>query len=87
MTIKDMLGRSGVISREEALKTLEAHLRVLPPAAEKIHLGQSLGRVIAGKYSPEELPEFDRSTMDGYGVRALIRSALRSHSCVAQGHG
>lgn len=71
MAIKDMLGRSGVISREEALKTLEAHLRVLPPATEKIHISQSLGRVLAGEIlSPEELPEFDRSTMDGYAVRS-----------------
>jgi len=71
MTIKDMLGRSGVISREEALKTLEAHLRVPPPVAEKIHVSRSLGRVIAEEIpSPEELPEFDRSTMDGYAVRS-----------------
>jgi molybdopterin molybdotransferase len=71
MTTKDMLGRSGVISREEALKTLEAHLGVQPPAAEKIHISQSLGRIIAGKIlSPEALPEFDRSTMDGYAVRS-----------------
>ena len=71
MTIKDMLGRSGVISREEALKTLEAHFRVPPPAAEKIHISRSLGRVIAEEIlSPEELPEFDRSTMDGYAVRS-----------------
>jgi len=71
MTIKDMLGRSGVVSREEALKTLESHLTVLPPVAEKIHISQSLGRVIAGEIlSPEELPEFDRSTMDGYAVRS-----------------
>ncbi len=70
MTTKDMLGRSGVISREEALRMLEAHLKVLPPVTEKIPISQSLGRVIAGKIlSPEELPEFDRSTMDGYAVR------------------
>jgi molybdopterin molybdotransferase len=71
MTTSDMLGRSGVISREEALRTLEAHLRVLPPAVEKIHISQSLGRVLAGEIlSPEDLPEFDRSTMDGYAVRS-----------------
>ncbi len=71
MIIKDMLGRTGVISREGALKTLETHLTVLPPAAEKIHISQSLGRVVAGEIlSPEELPEFDRSTMDGYAVRS-----------------
>jgi molybdopterin molybdotransferase len=71
MTVKDMLGRSGVISREEALKTLGEHLTVLPPASETIHLSRSLGRVIAGEIlSPENLPEFDRSTMDGYAVRS-----------------
>lgn len=71
MIIKDMLGRTGVISREGALKTLETHLTVQPPAAEKIHISQSLGRVVAGEIlSPEELPEFDRSTMDGYAVRS-----------------
>ena len=71
MAIKDMLGRSGVTSREETLTTLEAHLRVLPPVAEKIHISQALGRVIAEDIlSPEELPEFDRSTMDGYAVRS-----------------
>ena len=71
MTIKDMLGRSGVISREEALKTLEAHLRVPHPVAEKVHISQSFGRVTAEEIlSPEELPEFDRSTMDGYAARS-----------------
>lgn len=71
MVIKDMLGRSGVISREEALTLLEAHLKVLPPAAETIHISRSLGRVVAEEMvSPEELPEFARSTMDGYAVRS-----------------
>lgn len=71
MILKDMLGRSGVVSREDALRTLEQHLTVLPPAPESIHISYSLGRVVAGEiFSPEDLPEFDRSTMDGYAVRS-----------------
>ena len=71
MTLKDMLGRSGVVSREDALKTLEEHFTVPLPAREKIHISNSLGRVLAEEIlSPENLPEFDRSTMDGYAVRS-----------------
>jgi molybdopterin molybdotransferase len=71
MTLKDMLGRSGVVSREDALKTLEEHFTVPLPARETIHISQSLGRVLAEEIlSPENLPEFDRSTMDGYAVRS-----------------
>jgi molybdopterin molybdotransferase len=66
-----MLGRTGVVSREEALKTLGEHFTVSLPARETIHISQSLGRVLAEEIiSPENLPEFDRSTMDGYAVRS-----------------
>lgn len=69
--MKDMLGRSGVVSREDALKTLEEHFTILPPVPETIHISHSLGRVVAEDIlSPEDLPEFDRSTMDGYAVRS-----------------
>ncbi len=71
MTVQDMLGRTGVVTREAALKTLEEHLAVPSTASEVIHISHSLGRVLAGEIrSPENLPEFDRSTMDGYAVRS-----------------
>jgi molybdopterin molybdotransferase len=71
MTLKDMLGRSGVVSREEALKVLAGHLTAPAVAVEEIFLSSSLGRVIAQDIvSPVDLPEFDRSTMDGYAVRS-----------------
>jgi molybdopterin molybdotransferase len=71
MTMKDMLGRTGVVSREAALKTLEKHLTLPQPVTESMHISNSLGRVSAGDItSPEDLPEFDRSTMDGYAVRS-----------------
>jgi molybdopterin molybdotransferase len=55
----------------EALQTL---LRALPdrePAAETIETSKALGRVLAVDVrAPHPLPEFPRSTMDGYAVRA-----------------
>jgi molybdopterin molybdotransferase len=66
-----MLGRTGVITREAALKLLTAHFTVSRPVLEEIHISHSLGRVLAGDIaSPEDLPEFDRSTMDGYAVKS-----------------
>lgn len=71
MTLKDMLGRSGVVTREDALTMLDKHFSVSLLALEKIHISHSLGRVLAEEIlSPENLPAFDRSTMDGYAVRS-----------------
>jgi molybdopterin molybdotransferase len=71
MTVKDMLGRTGVVTRENALRTLEGHFTIPPPVSETVSLDHSLGRVIAEEIlSPEVLPEFNRSTMDGYAVRS-----------------
>jgi molybdopterin molybdotransferase len=71
MTVKDMLGRTGVVSRENALALLDEQLTVSLPAVEKIHISSSLRRILAEEVlSPENLPTFDRSTMDGYAVRS-----------------
>lgn len=71
MTIKDMLGRSGVISREEALTALNGQLVISAIPSEDISLSSSLGRVLAHTIlSPSDQPAFDRSTMDGYAVRS-----------------
>ena len=71
MTIKDMLGRSGVVSREEALRALDQHLTIAPPASEELSISLCLNRIVAEDItSPEDLPEFDRSTMDGFAVRS-----------------
>lgn len=71
MTVKDMLGRSGIVSREEALRILAE--RVLTPLlpSETITISASLNRIIAAEVSsPADLPDFDRSTMDGYAVKS-----------------
>ncbi len=72
MTVKDMLGRTGVVSREDALTLLDEHFTGSLPAIEKIHISHSLGRVLAEEIlSPENLPAFARSTMDGYAVKSV----------------
>jgi molybdopterin molybdotransferase len=72
MTIKDMLGRSGVVSREDAQKILDRHLVMPVPLVEEISLSSSLGRVLASQVtSSVDLPDFNRSTMDGYAVRSV----------------
>ena len=71
MTIKDMLGRSGVVSREEALKLLLEQFTAPQLRSEEVHVSTSLGRVLsADVVSPVDLPEFTRSTMDGFAVRS-----------------
>ncbi len=71
MTVRDMLGRSGVVTREEALRTIDRHFRVPLLPQEEIAISDALGRVASEDiFSPEDLPEFDRSTMDGYAVRS-----------------
>jgi molybdopterin molybdotransferase len=59
-----------VLPPAEALAKLWAHLPVMP-RAETIPTAGALGRVTAEAIaSPEALPAFPRSTMDGYAVRA-----------------
>ncbi len=71
MTVKDMLGRSGVISKEEALRILTEEVPGALPEAETIELGLVLDRITArDQVSPSDLPEFNRSTMDGFAVRS-----------------
>jgi len=71
MTIKDMLGRSSVVSREAALATLGAQFTASASVREVVPLSDALSRIIAEDLSsPEDLPPFSRSTMDGYAVRS-----------------
>lgn len=70
-SIKDMLGRSGVVSREDALKILFERFMLPELHEEELSLGAALGRILARDIvSPADSPDFDRSTMDGYAVRS-----------------
>ncbi len=71
MALKDMLGRSGVVTREEALQRILEHGAVPVPGHEAVPLSASLGRILAVEVdSPADIPAFARSTMDGYAVRS-----------------
>ena len=59
-----------VVEPEAALQVLREHLSPVVDS-ELIATSDSLGRVTAGEVlSPEDLPPFPRSTMDGYSVRS-----------------
>ena len=56
---------------EEVLKLIEEEFAPLADFAETVPLGQAIGRVLAEDIAAEEyVPDFDRSTVDGYAVRA-----------------
>ena len=64
-----------MISVAEAIEIVKQHTRVLP--SEPVPIENALGRVLATDVvADSDLPPFDRSQMDGYGVRAEdVRSA------------
>jgi molybdopterin molybdotransferase len=68
---RDMLGRTDTVNLKEALLLLQQHL---PPGTARkttVSLDEALGRICAEDIlSPENLPPYPRSTMDGYAVRA-----------------
>lgn len=68
--MKDNLGREEALRVEEALKLLfEQDLKVIP--GETIPIEEAYGSVLREDVvSPEDLPGFTRSTMDGYAVAA-----------------
>lgn len=69
--MKDMLGRSNVVTAEEALKLLLENLPVEPRGEKTAGIEDSLGMVCSCKIvSPEDLPAFARSTVDGFAVKA-----------------
>jgi molybdopterin molybdotransferase len=69
--IRDMLGRTGLVQVEEALQVLQTNLEGITKLDERIPLNQAFDRILAHPViSPEDLPGRDRSTMDGYAVRA-----------------
>ena len=56
---------------EEVLKLIEEEFVPLADFAETVPLGQAIGRVLAEDIIAKEyVPDFDRSTVDGYAVRA-----------------
>ena len=68
--MKDLLGREEALKVDEALDLL-LHQDIKQPEIESISIERVYGRVLSEDIiSPENLPGFNRSTMDGYAVNS-----------------
>ncbi len=68
--MKDLLGRGEAVSVEKALSLILEQPLPAPPT-ERTGIENACGRVLsADVVSPEDLPGFRRSTMDGYAVHS-----------------
>src|SRR4030042_1580949 len=67
--MKDMLGREELVTVEKALELLLKHTHFKRPREITLSIDDSY-RMITSKdiISPEDLPAFDRSTVDGFAV-------------------
>ncbi len=60
-----------LFSLEEARQTIQKHFKPKPLGVEEIQLLEANNRVLAGDVTADlHIPPFDRSTVDGYAVRA-----------------
>ena len=71
-SVKDMLGRSGLVPLDDAQKLLEERLALCSNRAiEDVSLEKCLGRILGQDIcSKEDIPPYPRSVMDGYAVKA-----------------
>jgi putative molybdopterin biosynthesis protein len=70
-----------VLSREEAAKRFQNHLAMKPLGVESVLLADSLGRILAETLrAPIDVPPFDRSSVDGFALRASDVSAASDQS-------
>ena len=68
---KDMLGRGRAISVADALGLILKNTPQTPRPVEEVSLEDAYGRVLAkDMLAPEDMPGFDRSTVDGYALKA-----------------
>ncbi|MGB9715212.1 MAG: gephyrin-like molybdotransferase Glp [Thermodesulfovibrionales bacterium] len=69
--MKDMLGREEVISVEKAIELIFRNISPKMPPEEILRIEDSYGRIISRDiFSQEDLPEFTKSTVDGFAVLA-----------------
>ena len=71
-SVKDMLGRSGIVPLDVAQKLLKERLaQCSNRAIAEVSLEQCLGRILGRDIcSKEDIPPYPRSVMDGYAVKA-----------------
>jgi molybdopterin molybdotransferase len=71
-----MPGFSELVTPKEAQARFARHYTPYPRGTERVPLGEAYRRILARDVvAPEDLPEFDRSTVDGYAVRAAQTSS------------
>ena len=69
--MKDMLGREELITVEKALELLFRYAPFRMPAETRLPIEKSCNAVISRDIiSPEDLPSFRRSTVDGFAVNS-----------------
>jgi molybdopterin molybdotransferase len=69
--MRDMLGREDVISIAEARGRMASHLAVKEPLSVSVAIDCAYDRVLAEDIqSPEDMPGFARSTVDGFAVNS-----------------
>jgi molybdopterin molybdotransferase len=69
--MRDMLGREELISVEKALKLLLKYTPFKKPPESNLPIENSYGMIISRDIiSPEDLPPFNRSTVDGFAVNS-----------------
>jgi molybdopterin molybdotransferase len=69
--MKDMLGRGEVIPVDEAIDQIFSNLSQKLPSEKRLKIDESLRRILSRDIlSPEDLPDFARSTVDGFAVSA-----------------
>lgn len=69
--MRDMLGRNELITVERALEMLFQHAPFRRPGERYLSIEDSYGMVTSRDiFSPEDLPGFSRSTVDGFAVRS-----------------
>jgi len=67
--MRELLGRQRAVSVQDGLQLLVTNLSTKPPHVERINIENSLSRILADDiYSTEDIPGFDRSSVDGYAV-------------------
>jgi molybdopterin molybdotransferase len=69
--MKDMLGREELVTVEKALELLLKHTHFKGPREINLSIDNSYGMITSKDIiSPEDLPAFDRSTVDGFAVNS-----------------
>ncbi|MGQ9570302.1 MAG: molybdopterin molybdotransferase MoeA [Thermodesulfovibrionales bacterium] len=69
--MKDMLGREEVVSVENAIDLIFSNILPRTPPEKTLKIEECYNRVSSRDiFSPEDLPEFTKSTVDGFAVSA-----------------